>query len=45
MTVAVKSVESIGHLVDRVLAKEGVTVDGFKWKASKVFDFLFRNIK
>ncbi len=36
MTIAVKSVENIGYLVDRILSKEGITLNDFKWKASQV---------
>jgi len=41
MTIAVKSVDNIGHLVDKILSKDGVTLNGFNWKASKVVINIF----
>jgi hypothetical protein len=45
MTIAVKSVDNIGHLVDKILSKDGVTLNGFNWKASKVIIKIFSKIK
>lgn len=36
MTIAVKSVENIGHLVDKILTKSGITLQSFEWKALEV---------
>lgn len=33
MTIAVKSVENIGYLVDKILTKSGITLQNFEWKA------------
>lgn len=33
MTIAVRSVENIGYLVDKILAKPGITLQNFEWKA------------
>ena len=46
MTIAVKSVENIGHLVDKILTKSGITLQSFEWKANQVNIFInFRNLK
>ena len=36
MTLAVKDVDNIGHLVDKILAKPGITLEKFEWKALEV---------
>jgi len=44
MTINVKSVDSIGVLVDGILKKEGITLKSFEWKAEKVNTILkYRN--
>lgn len=40
MTIAVKSVENIGHLVDKILTKSGITLQSFEWKALEVNFFV-----
>jgi hypothetical protein len=40
MTINVKSVDSIGVLVDGILKKEGITLKSFEWKAEKVNNIL-----
>ncbi len=40
MTINVRSVDSIGVLVDGILKKEGITLKSFEWKAEKVYNIL-----
>ena len=40
MTLAVKAVDNIGHLVDKILAKPGITLEKFEWKALEVLFLL-----
>lgn len=36
MTIAVKNIENIGYLVDKILTKPGITLKNFEWKALEV---------
>lgn len=41
MTLAVKAVDNIGYLVDKILAKPGITLEKFEWKALEVLFYRF----